>query len=131
MDIRNILRIGKVSAVNGPACSARVTFADKDNLVSAELPVLQPASMATKAYSLPEVGTQVLCAFLPHPSGRGVNDGFILGAYYSAREPPAEQDEAVKSIRFADGSHITYDHGNITIHATGTVTITGAEIKLN
>ncbi len=58
--IKNLIRIGTVSAVNGESCSARVAFEDKDNMVSAELPIITIGSKQTKAYWLPEVGTQVL-----------------------------------------------------------------------
>lgn len=46
--IRNMLRVGRVSSVNGAACTARVTFPDKEGLVSAELPVLQVGSPSTR-----------------------------------------------------------------------------------
>ena len=34
--LKNLVRVGIVSSVNGAACRARVTFPDKDNLVSDE-----------------------------------------------------------------------------------------------
>lgn len=42
--IRNMLRVGRVSSVNGAACTARVTFPDKEGLVSAEPPYCRGAS---------------------------------------------------------------------------------------
>ena len=74
--LKNMLRVGRVSSVNGTNCTARVTFPDKEGLVSAELPVLQIGSLSTMGYWVPEVDTQVLCAFLPNPSGKGINTGF-------------------------------------------------------
>lgn len=47
--IKNLIRIGTVSAVNGASCSARVAFEDKDNMVSAELPIITIGSKQTKA----------------------------------------------------------------------------------
>ena len=81
--IKNLIRIGTVSAVNGESCSARVAFEDKDNMVSAELPIITIGSKQTKAYWLPEVGTQVLCIFQPNASGSGISKGFVIGAFYS------------------------------------------------
>ena len=132
MDIRDIFRIGKVSSVNGAACTVRVTFPDKDDMVSAELPIVVVGSHGTKGYWVPEVDTQVLCCFLPNPSGRGMNDGFVLGGFYSTEDPPEESDPKVRCIKLPDGCYIKFDGaGNVHIHATGNLTLTGARIDLN
>lgn len=132
MDIRDIFRIGKVSSVNGAACTVRVTFPDKDDMVSAELPIVVVGSHGTKGYWVPEVDTQVLCCFLPNPSGRGPNDGFVLGGFYSTEDPPEESDPKVRCIKLPDGCYIRFDGaGNVHIHATGNLTLTGARIDLN
>lgn len=129
--IKNLIRIGCVSSVNGEACSARVTFEEKDDLVSAELPIITIGSRQTRAYWLPEVGTQVLCIFQPNVSGSGIGKGFVIGAFYSALDAPVESDADVRSITFADGSFIRYQDGNIEINAKGNVIIRGAKILLN
>lgn len=129
--IRNLIRVGRVSTVNGAACRAKVTFPDKDNSVSAELPILQIGSNGTKGYWVPEVNTQVLCLFLPNSSGKGMSDGFILGAFYSNAAPPAESDESVRSIRFLDGSFIRYNNGTITIKAASAIKLEAPRIDLN
>ena len=132
MDIRDIFRIGKVCDQNGKNGTVRVTFPDKDDLVSGELPVVMIGSHGTKEYHIPEVGTQVLCCFLPNPSGRGMNDGFVLGGFYSTEDPPEESDPKVRCIKLPDGSYIRFDGaGNVHIHATGNLTLTGANIFLN
>lgn len=132
MDIRDIFRIGKVSSVNGANCTARVTFPDKDDMVSAELPINVIGSHGTKGYWVPEVGTQVLCCFLPNSSGRGMNDGFIIAGFYSLEDPPEETDPKVRCLKLPDGCFIRFDGaGNIHIHATGNLTLTGANIFLN
>jgi len=132
MDIRDIFRIGKVSDVNGAKCAVRVTFPDKDDLVSAELPIVVVGSYKTKGYWVPEVGMQVLCCFLPNPSGRGMNDGFVIGGFYSTEDPPEETDPKVRCLKLPDGCYIRFDGaGNIHIHATGNLTLTGARIDLN
>lgn len=132
MDIRDIFRVGKVSSVNGANCTARVTFPDKDDLVSGDLPIIVIGSYQTKGYWVPEVGMQVLCCFMPNPSGRGMNDGFILGGFYSTENPPGETDPKVRCIKVPDGSYIKFDGaGNVEIHATGNLKLTGARIDLN
>ena len=129
--LKNVLRIGKVSAVDGPSCSARVTFDEQDNLVSQWLPVLVMGSKATRGYWVPEVNTQVLCVFLPNTSGQGFKEGFIMGAFYSDVDAPAESDPDVRSVTFVDGSRVRYDHGDLEIVAKGDVIIEGRNIFLN
>lgn len=129
--LKNMLRVGRVSSVNGANCTARVTFPDKEGLVSAELPMLQIGSLSTKGYWVPEVDTQVLCAFLPNPSGKGINTGFILGAFYSTENPPPESDPSVRSITFPDGSRIRYSGGTIEIHAASAIKITAPRVDIN
>lgn len=129
--LKNVLRIGKVSAVDGVSCSARVTFSEQENLVSQWLPVLVIGSKETRGYWVPEVDTQVLCVFLPNTSGQGLKEGFIIGAFYSDVDTPVESDPDVRSVTFVDGSHVRYDHGNIEIVAKGDVIIEGRNIFLN
>ena len=132
MDIRDIFRVGKVSSVNASNCTARVTFPDKDDLVSQELPIIVIGSHGTKGYWAPEEGTQVLCCFLPNASGRGMNTGFILGAFYSAADPPEENNKKVRCLKVPDGSYIKFEgNGNVEIHATGNLKLTGVRIDLN
>lgn len=129
--LKNIIRVGRVSNVDGNACTAKVVFGDADNNVSYDLPVLQPCAKDNAAYSLPDIDSQVVCIFLPNASGKGLNAGYVIGACYSSADIPKENDSNVKSIRFADGSFIRYNNGDIEIHATGNVVITGSSIKLN
>lgn len=129
--IKNLIRIGTVSAVNGASCSARVAFEDKDNMVSAELPIITIGSRQTKAYWLPDVGTQVLCIFQPNASGSGISKGFVMGAFYSTQDAPVEKNADVRSITFADGSFIRYNDGDIEINAKGRLVLKGSTILIN
>lgn len=141
--VKNLIRVGCVSAVNPSNCSARVVFDDKDYsgnpLVSDELPIVIPCSVDNKAYWLPDINTEVLCIMLPNVSGNGLNEGFVLGAVYNETDQPKENAAGVKSIRFSDGSYLRYADGNIEIHASGNITITangnitikGATLNLN
>ncbi len=67
---KGIIRIGKVSSVDKIKITARVIFNDLNNLVSAPLPIL-----GTPNKWLPEIGTFVVCVYLPN----GESDGFIIG----------------------------------------------------
>lgn len=48
--IKDLIRIGRVSSVNPLKCTAKVTFPDKDDMVSDELPILTIGTNKTKAY---------------------------------------------------------------------------------
>ena len=129
--LKDLIRVGRVSSVNSQNCTARVTFPDKDDMVSAELPIISIGSKQTKAYWLPAIDTQVLCIFTPNPSGKGLNDGFIIGCFYSTTDTPAENNEKVVSIHLDDGSYIRFDNGNVEIHASKSLKLTAPRIDLN
>lgn len=130
--IRDIFRIGKVSSVNGKNCTVRVTFPDKDNVVSDELPIIVIGSYKTKGYWVPEVNMQVLCCFLPIISGVGLNKGFVLGGFYSTEDPPEETDPKVRCLKVPDGSYIRFDgNGEVHIHASSHMILTAPKIDLN
>ena len=129
MDIKNLVRAGRVSVVIPERMAVRVVFEDKDRLVSDELPVLTFGSSKNKMYWLPDVGEQVCCLMLPN----GHNAGFCLGSYYSDADPPNVSDQSIRRIDFGDGSYVQFDRGtgNLNINCTGNVTINGKTINLN
>ncbi|WP_052087643.1 hypothetical protein [Paenibacillus wynnii] len=69
-----MLRTGIVSTVNESTRSVRVTFPDKDDLVSGELPVIGPTMIGLNIVELPEVGETVLVVYPDNSS-----DGFCIG----------------------------------------------------
>lgn len=136
MDIntqKNIIRIGKVSSVNVEDMTAKVVFPDKNNLISAELHMVNRGSLKYQDYWIPDIDEQVLCVFLPNVTGRGVSEGFILGSFFSKISPPQSANQNIRRVDFGDGSYIEHDRstGNMTIHATGNIKITGANIYIN
>lgn len=137
--VRNMIRIGRVSSVD-PACmTARVVFNDKDNDVSYDLPVLAMCARSNKEYHLPDIDTQVVCLFLPNISSKGLTTGFVIGSFYSDVDKPSENGAGIKSIRFADGSYVRYERGNIEVYATenisivadGNIKLKGSRIDIN
>lgn len=139
--IKNIIRIGRVSSIDVNANTARVAFSDKDDLVSGNLMIVNRGSMVDKDYWMPDVDEQVICLMQPNASGKGLNDGFILGSFFSAEDPPQESSADVRAVKFSDGTVVKHDRktGNLTINATGdisiiaggAVTIKGAVVKIN
>lgn len=134
MDIKKLIRVGRVSSVNAAAGSVRVAFAAQDDMVTYELPVITRGSKNNKDYWLPDVDEQVLCLFLPNTSGRGVCDGFVLGTFYSSVDAPVENSGDVHAVKYGDGTIIKHDRstGKLTINATGDIDIiAGGKITIN
>lgn len=139
--IKNIIRIGRVSSIDVNTNTARVAFSDKDDLVSGELMIVNRGSMVDKDYWIPDIDEQVLCLMLPNKSGQGLNEGFILGSFFSAEDAPQENSADIRAVKFGDGTVVKHDRitGNLTVNATGdisivaggTVTIRGSMVNIN
>lgn len=139
--IKNIIRIGRVSSIDVSTNTARVAFSDKDDLLSGNLMIVNRGSMVDMDYWIPDIDEQVLCLMMPNKSGQGLNEGFIIGSFFSAEDGPQERSADVRAIKFGDGTVIKHDRstGNLTINATGdisiiaagTLTIRGAVVNIN
>ena len=124
--IKNIIRIGRVSSIDVNTNTARVAFS---------------GSMVDKDYWIPDIDEQVLCLMLPNKSGQGLNEGFIIGSFFSKEDEPQERSADVRAIKFGDGTVIKHDRksgsltvnatGDISIIAAGTLTIRGAAVNIN
>lgn len=122
---------GIVVAIDEQSCRARVKFPDRDDMISAWLPVMQSFCVGNQEYRLPDEGNQVVCLMDVH-----YEDGVVLGAIYSDADPPPVADKDLFYRRFKDGSTLVYDRknhkltagiqGDIEISATGTITSTAA-----
>lgn len=84
--LKNLIRDGIVSSTDPATMTARVTFPDRDDLVSYPLEVLSHGSQDNKHYWMPGVGEQVLCLFLPQDNN--LSQGYILGTTYNAKDSP-------------------------------------------
>ncbi|MEF3312608.1 hypothetical protein PV433_27330 [Paenibacillus sp. GYB004] len=83
-ELKNLIRIGKVSTVNAANGTVRVVFPDKDDSVSGELPVLRLGG----TLAMPSVGDNAVCLFL----GNGLRAGFFLGTYGSGNSGEVKID---------------------------------------
>ena len=130
MDIKSLVRVGKVSAVIPERCTCRVVFNDRDNLVSAELPVLQSSCLNNKFYNLPDIDDSVVCLMMPNDPNGG---GFVLGSFYHEKNPPPAKVQDTSMIQFGDGTEIKYDRARheLSINCVGNIKINGKEIHLN
>lgn len=125
----NVVRVGHVVGVDEKRGTVRVRFGDADGTISYDLPVLFGKTHTDKCYHMPDLDEHVTCIFLPN----GQQEGFVLGAFYSATDsvPVASRDK--RFIRFRDGAAIEYDRalhklraaipGQVEVTASGAVDV--------
>ena len=128
--VRQLVRVGTVASVNDTAGTCRVTLPDADNMQTYDLRVIQRKTHKDKNSVLPDVGEHVLCLFLPY----GQEQGFVLGAFYSATDLPPVGTRDKAHWTFADGTVLEYDRklhklsgkvqGSVELTATGDISAT-------
>lgn len=117
------LQLGKISSVDYKKSTARVEFDDTPGIISKPLKVLTDHTNTEKNYSMPSVGENAVCIFLPHAP----SVGFILGSYSSEKNLPKDTGK-MKYIIFPDGTKIKYNFEThlLEIDCVGDVNIKGA-----
>lgn len=135
--ITEILRVGTVVTKDPKNMRCRVLCSDTPTspLITHWLPVLVTRAFGDTYYDLPDIGSKVLCAFLPN----GMEAGFILGSYYPDDRSPCA-DEDMYQHRFFDGTYIEYNRkehkltascvGDVDIVAQGDINIIGKNISI-
>ncbi|MCG8639140.1 MAG: phage baseplate assembly protein V [Desulfobacterales bacterium] len=135
--VNQMFRQGIVNSVQADKGTVRVQLPDADNVITRELTVLFPRTFKNKVYDMPEVGEQVACFFLPN----GMEQGFVLGAVYSAADTVPITDPDKTHVTFKDGTMVEYDrkahaltlniNGRADIYADDEITIeSGTHIQL-
>lgn len=137
--LRESIKIGTVTSTEDAQATARVEFKDRSGVVSYDLPVLVRNTGANKDYWMPDLGEQVLCLFLPI----GIEQGFILGSYYSDATTPPASTKAKRVTEFEDGTTVEYDRdshtltidipesgGNVVVNSHTKVTVNSPAIDL-
>lgn len=130
-EARSITAEGIVDKVFPERHSVRVVFPDKDNLTSAELPVLGSFCAGNSSYALPDVGDSVIILNATNDETSGT--GFVIGARYDDKTPPKVNSIDKTRMDFKDGSFIEFDRstGDLRIECKGNVYINGKNIYLN
>ena len=129
---RVIAKGGDTISIDYAAGLVRVAYHDKDDSVTAPLPML------CTEYNMPQVGDPVMVLHLSN----GTEAGLVLGRYWSNNNKPPEGAAGLfrkdldrtpgKAMIRYDGSTLTIKcAGAINIEAGGAVTINGATIDLN
>lgn len=137
MELSEILRVGIVTTKDPVNMRCRVLFPDTPTnaVTSYWLPVLVTRAFDDTYYDLPDIGSKVLCAFLPN----GHEIGFILGSFYSTGTAPCT-DENIYQHKFKDGTYIEYNRkshkltascvGDADVFAQGNIEIVGNNISI-
>lgn len=116
-----MIQVGKVSTADVETGVVRVTFPDRDDAVSSDLPVLASGGWA-RGNGMPAPGDMVLCVFLDNSQSAG----FCLGSYYGKTDTaPGNSDQ--RGVWFEDGSYVYYDRSSnsLRVKAAGGVRIEG------
>ncbi|SFP11444.1 hypothetical protein [Salibacterium halotolerans] len=127
---RNLVRVGEVSSVDDESGMVEVLFRDRDNMVSAPLPLL------SFEYNMPVPGDSVACLFM----GNGLENGFCIGKYYSEKNKPTEQDKNIYRKQLDDNVYVRYDKTQKDLKVIvdsvelkvqgGSVTVSAEEVQL-
>lgn len=127
--VSRLVAAGEVLEHDPAGQRVRVRLPGDDNLSTAWLPVLTPRARGTRQYSVPQVGEQVWCLFLPDG---GLEAGAVIGASYNAQDATPAASADTYRLEFADGGHLTQDaaSGALDLHAVGALTLSAASITL-
>lgn len=101
----NLIREGIVTEVLYDKHACRVTFPDRNNLLSAELPVLTSAAFKNKSYNLPDIGERVVCLMAGNAGTSGA--GYVVGSLYTGNNLPKETKNNY-ALKFSDNAEIKY-----------------------
>jgi len=138
---KETIRHGIVSSINYENCTAQVTFPDREDIVTRDLPILQNKTQDDQYYYMPDVGERVYVLMDPVAPSRGV----ILGSYYDDKRQPIDPDPNKTYISFKDGTVIEYDRADhelyisipngsgrsILVHTNGDIEVeTDGELKI-
>ena len=104
---RELVRVGVVSSTNPEKNTCRVTFTDKDNLVSGDLRILHKGSAGNKDYWMPDIDDEVVCIF--PTNDESYYDGFIIGTLFNEKDKPNANLQDVTRTDFKDGTSIEYN----------------------
>ena len=121
--MENNIRLGKISAIDYAAGMARVVYHEKDDAVTAPIPLI------SSEYFMPEVDDMVMVLHLSN----GTEAGVVLGRPWSEKNKPPEGSKGLyrKDLARSPGeAMIRYKDGTMTIKAAklvidGTVTVSG------
>ena len=130
-----IVRVGYVVEVDSATHKAKVRFSDEDS-DSHWLRILCKNSFKNKDYNMVDLDEDVLCLCMPD----GIEDGFILGSFYTGAIICPSSDINERKIQFEDDTTVTYNRcthsldikiNDTTIHADREIIDISSPNKIN
>lgn len=108
-----MFRVGIVQAqdVIGPHCRVRVTFRERNQMISWWLPIIRHGAQNDKDFWIPDIGEQVGCLMDDHDE-----DGCVLGTFFS--QPDHTQNGMTgdkRNLTVKDGAVFEYDRNSHTL----------------
>jgi len=128
-----MFRVGIVKTQDIPNCRVRVTFPDRNQMMSWWLPIIRQGTQNDKDYWIPDVGEQVICLMDEHDE-----DGAVFGSIFSQADATpngANADTLVLCTK--DGAVFSYDRSGhtltVTIPSNGTLnlTVNGGSVNIS
>ncbi len=125
--------VGIVTSYGETAGTVRVKRPDRDDKVSAELPVIQLCVLGNKFFRMPKINEQVVVFQLPNAGGKGIGDGFVFGGFYNDENLPTETDNDSISLIMENGSYLRFNkNGDVELHAAKNFLITvGSQVRID
>ena len=122
------LQFGTVAAVDASRHALRVTLPALENLQTDWLPMITPAALGNQFYSLPDVGTLVVCLL-----GAQGESGAVLGAIYNDADPTPASNAELHVLQYRNGTRIEHDRstGDVRVTTSGKVLVQASEVTLD
>lgn len=120
--MNDAIRVGTVSSINYEKGLIQVTYADRENAVSGELPCF------SHCYDMPEIGDKVVVIYMTNSN----HEGFVLGKYYNEQNLPIKYGKGILHKPLQQyGSEIEYQQNedNFCIKS-GTIVLKAKNIVL-
>ncbi len=102
-----VLRVGKISSINYPNGTARVTYEDRDGATTGELPFI------SWEYWMPRIADTVLVGHLSN----GTASAVILGPFWHQNHRPAEGGAGLYRKEFSATNGQAYERYDAKAHA--------------
>ncbi len=121
--MKDVIRVGFVSSINYEKGLVQITYTDKENAVSGELPYF------SDYYQMPEVGDKVVVLYMTN----GNHEGFVLGKYYHNDNIPIKSGQGIihKPLN-QNGAEILYNKNDDSFHLeVGKVAVDGNIINVS
>ncbi len=121
----SLIRFAKVTEVDEKTGTVRVELPDGEGLITMPARVSQRRTLKDKSQELPDVGEQVITAFL----GQGFEQPVVMGAVFSDPDASPGRPAHVYHTVFEDGTEIEYDRKEhkLTANVKGRVDVEATE----